>query len=414
MAKLKFIDLCCGIGGFHQALTNMGMKCVLASDIDDDCKETYKNNYGIDVKGDLKDIIIKDIPKFNVLCAGFPCQPFSKSGHQLGFKDSRGNIFFDICKIVDYHKPEYLIFENVRNFAGHDKGNTWNVVKKTIRELGYKTYDDPLILNTLYFGIPQSRERVVILCKRNDMGELKELPTIVKKERIKPTSLTSIIQQNDKSNKITGRLKVTEKVWDEFLEILIKNNISVPKFPIWTDWWDSNGEGTAVTKIDKSKTDEENDEIIKKRQLEFYKKYEKWIISNRDFYEEHKSKLRPWLEKSRKQEKWKGAVRKMEWQTGMDGLRMNEVLWSPRGSGVRIKKIDYSPTLVAMASMTPIYGPLSRELTPRECARLQSFPDSFKINPNKKIAYKQFGNAVNVVMIEKSARFLIENKNLFN
>ena len=93
------------------------MKCVLASDIDDDCKETYKNNYGIDVKGDLKDIIIKDIPKFNVLCAGFPCQPFSKSGHQLGFKDSRGNIFFDICKIVDYHKPEYLIFENVRNWT---------------------------------------------------------------------------------------------------------------------------------------------------------------------------------------------------------------------------------------------------------------------------------------------------------
>ena len=106
------------------------------------------------------------------------------------------------------------------------------------------------------------------------------------------------------------------------MEILIKNNISVPKFPIWTDWWDSNGEGTAVTKIDKSKTDEENDEIIKKRQLEFYKKYEKWIISNRDFYEEHKSKLRPWLEKSRKQENG-NLVRKMEWQI-RDGWIENE------------------------------------------------------------------------------------------
>lgn len=92
---------------------------------------------------------------------------------------------------------------------------------------------------------------------------------------------------------------------------------------------------------------------------------------------------------------------------------MKEVLWSPRGSGIRIKNIDYSPTLVAMASMIPIYGPKSRQLTPRECARLQSFPENYIINENDKIAYKQFGNAVNVKIIEKSARFLINNEPLF-
>ena len=92
---------------------------------------------------------------------------------------------------------------------------------------------------------------------------------------------------------------------------------------------------------------------------------------------------------------------------------MSEVLWSPRGSGVRIKNIDYSPTLVAMASMIPIYGPKSRYLTPRECARLQSFPESYKIHKEDKVSYSQFGNAVNVKMIERSARFLINNESLF-
>ena len=103
----------------------------------------------------------------------------------------------------------------------------------------------------------------------------------------------------------------------------------------------------------------------------------------------------------------------MEWQTGIDNLNMSQVLWSPRGSGVRIKNIDYSPTLVAMASMIPIYGPKKRQLTPRECARLQSFPDDYIIHNDDKISYKQFGNAVNVKMIEKTARFLIYNENLF-
>jgi DNA (cytosine-5)-methyltransferase 1 len=103
----------------------------------------------------------------------------------------------------------------------------------------------------------------------------------------------------------------------------------------------------------------------------------------------------------------------MEWQTGSDNLNMSQVLWSPRGSGVRIKNIDYSPTLVAMASMIPIYGPQSRYLTPRECARLQSFPENYIIHPDDKVSYSQFGNAVNVKMIERSARFLINNEKLF-
>lgn len=390
--KLKFIDLCCGIGGFHQALTNINCECVYACDIDKECRNIYEKNYNIKPGEDLCKIEIKEIPKFNILCAGFPCQPFSKAGFQDGFNDERGNIFFEICKIVKYHNPEYLIFENVRNLASHDNGNTWKIIRETIDSLNYYTYDSPLILNTLYFGIPQSRERVVILCKRKDIGKLPKLPKI-DKSLLKDTSLESIIQKDLNNNKydLKDKFKQTHDIWNKFLIILNEKNISIPKFPIWTDWW------TNDINSDKN----------------FYNKYKNWIDNNREFYNNNKNILEEWLIESRNNTLWKGAVRKMEWQTGENGLTMNDVLWSPRGSGVRIKKTNYSPTLVAMASMIPIYGPLKRELTPRECARLQSFPDNFIIHSNDKIAYKHFGNAVNVKMIEKAARFLILEEELF-
>ena len=409
-----FIDLCSGIGGFHQALSNMGMKCVLASDIDKECRNNYELNYKIKPKGDLTKIDIKTIPSFEVLCAGFPCQPFSKAGQQNGFGDNRGNIFFNICEIVKYHRPKYIILENVRNLSSHNKGDTWKVIKSSLDELDYDTYEKPVILNTLYFGVPQSRERVVILCKRKDLGPLPELPSI-SKQNSKVTSLESIMEDEcDPKYNITGKMKVTQEVWNEFLIILNTNHIVIPKFPIWTDWWDSDGNNTSVTKYNKKLTDEENKSSILQAQIEFYQKYKNWIDKNRTFYQVNKEILDPWLHKSRNQPLWLGAVRKMEWQTGKNKLTMSQVLWSPRGSGVRIKDINYSPTLVAMASMIPIYGPKSRQITPRECARLQSFPENYIIHSTDKIAYKQFGNAVNVQMIERSARFLINNESLFS
>lgn len=417
---MKFIDLCCGIGGFHYALTAEGLdyECVLASDIDEKCRENYQLNHNIEPVGDLTKLDIKkDIPQFDILCAGFPCQPFSKAGEQKGFSDERGNIFFNICDIVKHHKPKYLLLENVRNLSSHDKGHTWEVIRNEIKNLGYKTYDMPVILNTLYFGVPQSRERVVIMCMRNDVknGKLPELPHISKKN-IKATSLETIINDNkkdEKKYKLSNKLKITEKVWNNFLKICKKHKIDIPKFPIWTDWWDGDGENTTVTKYDKKLSESENKVKIKKAQSAFYDKYKNWIDKNREFYNNHKEVMDPWLSESRKEPLWLGAVRKMEWQTGEDNMSMKDVLWSPRGSGVRIKKTDYSPTLVAMASMIPIYGPKSRYLTPRECARLQSFPDEYIIDEDSKIAYKQFGNAVNVKMIERCARFLIKGEPLF-
>ena len=218
----------------------------------------------------------------------------------------------------------------------------------------------------------------------------------------------------NKKYNITGKLKETEKVWNNFLDICTKNDIIIPRFPIRTDWWDSDGDNTSVTKYNNKLSEEENTKNVKEAQQNFYKKYKNWIDKNREFYNENMELLNPWIVESRKNKLWLGAVRKMEWQTNTNSISMNEVLWSPRGSGVRIKHIDYSPTLVAMASMIPVYGPKSRYLTPRECARLQSFPEEYIIDNDDKKSYKQFGNAVNVKMIEHSARFLINGEPLFN
>ena len=392
---MKFADLFCGIGGFNQALGNIGFECVFACDIDEACRRTYEANYGIVPSEDVRKADESSIPSFDVLCAGFPCQPFSKAGFQKGFGDDRGNLFLDICRLAKFHKPGYMILENVRNLASHDSGNTWKVIKDSIDELGYQTYEDPLILNALNFKVPQNRERVIIMCKRKDLGSLPQLPEIPKSKF--GTNLKDILCDHDK-NKISGKLKVVEGVWDEFVRILVSNSVPMPKFPVWTDWWDGDGEGTASDTTEKKSA--------------FYSKYKNWIDKNRDFYSKNKSLLEPWLHKSRSHKEWKGAVRKFEWQAGDlksdDG--MDKVLWSARGSGIRVKRPDYVPTLVALAQV-PVYGPESRKLSPRELLRLQSFPDSFKYD--EKTIYKQVGNAVNVKMIERCSRFLILNESLF-
>jgi DNA (cytosine-5)-methyltransferase 1 len=390
---IKFIDLFCGIGGFHQALKNINGECVFACDIDEKCRKSYEENYGILPESDITKINIDEIPPFDILCAGFPCQPFSKAGFQKGFNDNRGNLFFNICDIVKKHKPKYLLLENVRNLSSHDDGNTWKVIYENIDSMGYYTYKMPAILNVLHFNVPQNRERVIIMCKRKDLGELQMLPIIPDKPK---TNLTKYIKDFicDKKDTekyiIDGKMRDVETVWDLFIKLLIKNNIDMPKFPIWTDWWDN--------------TFESNDA--------FYLKYKSWIDKNRLFYNDNKKILENWLKISRKNENWFGAVRKFEWQAGdlMSNDSMKNVLWSARGSGIRVKRCDYIPTLVAM-SMIPVYGPESRKLSPRELLRLQSFPDTFKFN--EKNIYKQIGNSVNVKMIERCARFLILNENLF-
>ena len=168
LKNLKFIDLFAGLGGFRLALESCGAKCVYSNEWDKYAQKVYHMNFSEIPEGDITQVNAKDIPEHDILCAGFPCQAFSISGKQKGFEDSRGTLFFDVARIVKEKRPSIVFMENVRNFATHDNGNTLNVVRQTMIELGYDFYSD--VLNSLDYGIPQKRERIYMVCFRKDLN----------------------------------------------------------------------------------------------------------------------------------------------------------------------------------------------------------------------------------------------------
>lgn len=163
----KFIDLFCGLGGFRLALETYGAKCVFSSDIDKYVSETYQHNFGDYPLSDITKVDERDIPNHDILCAGFPCQAFSISGKQKGFNDTRGNLFQEVVRIAKYHKPELLFLENVKNLERHDGGKTFQVIKRHIENIGYTMYYK--VLNASKYGVPQSRERIYMVCIRKDL-----------------------------------------------------------------------------------------------------------------------------------------------------------------------------------------------------------------------------------------------------
>ena len=171
--NFKFIDLFAGIGGFHIAFHNLGCECVFASEIDKFARMTYEENMSkISPKlfnknlfaGDIQEVEAKKIPDFDILCAGFPCQPFSQIGYKNGFadkKDNRGNMFFEIAKIIKDKKPDAFFLENVRNLENHDNGKTFSVIKNTLEDLGYSFHYK--IVRASDYGLPQHRPRLFMV-----------------------------------------------------------------------------------------------------------------------------------------------------------------------------------------------------------------------------------------------------------
>ena len=388
MKSFKFIDLFCGIGGFHQAMKSLGGECVFASDIDEDCRKTYEVNYGITPVGDITKIEAADIPPHDVLCGGFPCQAFSKAGNRLGFDDpTKGTLFFDICRILKYHHPKYVLLENVRNLASHDHGKTWNVIHDKLEELGYNLLPEPVIFSPHYLGIPQHRERVYIMCIRKDIGKVH--PFTFTKEQIIPCTINSILQDdsdipNIKDYRISSDLEDLINLWNEFIR-----NIKVeklPSFPVWSD---------RLSDLDT--TEDLSQYPLWKRNF---------ILKNNELYVNNRQFIDGWLKRARKNPLFFGAKAKLEWQAGQT---KNPDIWEQifqfRPSGIRIKVNTYFPALVAIVQ-TSIIGSKKRFLTPRECARLQSFPENFLPDVKQKQAYKQFGNAVNVECVKLFARHM--------
>ena len=226
LKPLKYIDLFCGIGGFRIATEtvcknyNLMPICVFSSDWDLDAQKTYQANFNEFPQGDLTKIPVEAIPKHDLLLAGFPCQPFSICGKLNGFEDIRGTAFFDIARILDYHQPEALILENVKQLVGHQKGKTLQIILEVLRNLGY--YVEYKVLNALNFGLPQKRERVFIVGVRQPVGIQWNFPSFPRK------SLSEIIENNVPKNyyasariqenrlaKYTGKMNKEPTIWHE-------------------------------------------------------------------------------------------------------------------------------------------------------------------------------------------------------
>ncbi|MBR5694903.1 MAG: DNA cytosine methyltransferase [Paludibacteraceae bacterium] len=398
MKPFKFIDLFCGIGGFHQAMESLGGECVFASDIDEDCRKTYEANYGIKPAGDITKIDAKDIPAHDVLCGGFPCQAFSKAGNRLGFDDpTKGTLFFDICRILNYHHPKYALLENVRNLASHDHGKTWHVIHNKLDELGYNLLPEPVIFSPHYIGIPQHRERVYIMCVRKDIGKIP--PFKFTKEQMVPCSIDSILQDdkeilNIEEYRISSDMEELINLWNEFIQTIKVNRL--PGFPIWSD---------RLCDLDPN---------------EDLSQYPTWkqnfILKNNELYVNNRKYIDEWIERAKKNPLFFGAKAKLEWQAGQT---KHPNIWNQifqlRPSGIRVKVNTYFPALVAIVQ-TSIIGSRKRFLTPRECARLQSFPESFQPDVKQQQAYKQLGNAVNVELVRYFAQYMfgdIKNKSTY-
>lgn len=307
LKNYTFIDLFAGIGGFHYALDSFGAKCVFASEIDKKAAEVYYLNHKTLPKGDITKINEKEIPKHDILCGGFPCQAFSISGKQKGFEDTRGTLFFDIARIVNYHRPKILFLENVKNFVKHDKGKTLETVVKTLENMNYTVFYK--VLNTSSFGLPQNRERVYIVAFNNSYFNY------VKFKFTNPNIITSL-----------------EDILEE---------------------------------------KPENAKVINRTDLSFYKD----LYTLRNIFGEIELPNKPFQI---------GKVNK-----GGQGER----IYHPKGHAITLSA--YGGGVGSKTGLYKIENEI-RKLSPRECARIQGFPESFIIPKSVTEAQKQFGNSVSI------------------
>lgn len=220
--QFTFIDLFAGIGGFRIACQNLGGECVFSSEWDSSAQKTYSFNFGEIPYGDITDDAVKaTIPQhFDLLCGGFPCQAFSIAGYQKGFEDTRGTLFFDVAEIIKKHRPKAVFLENVKNLKGHDKGNTFKVIKKTLEDLNYVVYDK--VMNAMeYANVPQNRERIFIVCFDLEQVPNHSLFTFPEEEK-----LTRNIHECINANESNPRLFYSNKMghYDELKQGIISKD----------------------------------------------------------------------------------------------------------------------------------------------------------------------------------------------
>jgi DNA (cytosine-5)-methyltransferase 1 len=420
---MDFIDLFAGLGGFHLALKQLGHECVFASEIDDTLKELYLKNFGIVPKGDIRKVDASEIPAHDILCAGFPCQPFSKAGSQDGLDDPElGELYREILKVVRYHHPKYLILENVPNFEKHNNGKTWEHIEQLLRKEKYDVRIHKLSPHR--FGIPQIRERVYIVGSREFLDSF-EWPT----PDGKPTLIDKYLESKPKdARELPDQVKRCLAVWQEFLDHIPKDEKII--HPLWSmefgatyPYEETTPSRMSVKKLKQYRGSHGQplSDVADRKSLfkllpsharRDQKKFPDWKIEfirkNREFYESNKRWLDKWIPKIKE---FPASLQKLEWNCQGETRVISNYIIQMRPSGVRVKRRTTAPSLVAMtATQVPIIAWENRYMTPRECMKLQSMdgPDGLKSLPksdNK--AYEALGNAINVTVAQLVAKELV-------
>jgi DNA (cytosine-5)-methyltransferase 1 len=317
--SFRFIDLFAGIGGIRIAYQNEGGKCVFSSEWDKFARKTYEVNFGEVPFGDITKIDEKDIPDHDILLGGFPCQPFSIAGvskknalgRKHGFLDeTQGTLFFDIARILKHKRPSAFMLENVKNLVGHDKGNTFKVIKNTLHELDYSIFFK--VLDSKYY-VPQHRERIIIVGFRNDLSPNK-IDFSFPADRNKSFMVKSVLEEE-----VDTKYTLSDKLWSYLQNYAAKHKAK------------GNGFGYGLTDLNG---------ISRTISARYYK--------------------------------------------------------------------DGSEVLIPQDNSNP------RRLTPRECARLQGFPDTFQIPVSDNQSYRQFGNSVTVPLMQAVAKQVIKHLKLIN
>lgn len=420
-AGYRFVDLFAGLGGFHVGLARLGHRCVLACEKSQSLRDLYALNFGISPVSDIRELHPWQVPAHDILCAGFPCQPFSKAGEQRGLEcDRDGDLFEEILRIVEYHRPRWILLENVANLLRHDGGSTYRWMKGELECLGYSVSER--VLSPHQFRIPQIRERAFIVGCINGIDHF-EWP---EPSDATPDVRSVLDHEPEDARRLPEHYVKCLAVWQEFLDRLPPED-PLPSFPIWTFEFGATYpyEGAPPMRRDprylartrgsfglplKGLTEEERCERLPsyaRGVVPFPRWKQTFIAQNRAFFERHRGRLKGWLPKL---QPFPPSLQKLEWNCKGEVRKLDAHVLQFRASGVRVKRSNWAPALVAMTTtQVPVITWERRYMTVRECSRLQGLGDVDLSTLNSTSAYRAIGNAVSADLVEMIGRTLLRN-----
>ena len=406
---IRFIDLFAGIGGIRRGVVNalesydINSQCVLSSEIDEKACETYELNYHEYPQGDI--CKIDEIAPFDLLMAGFPCQPFSYAGKRQGFGDTRGTLFFEVERLLEKYKPKAFLLENVRGLYTHDEGRTFQTIMEHLHALGYGTYD--LLLNSSDFGVPQNRIRLYILGIYGAQPQMTLVTNLgaVDSHVYRRNQQLNLFGDEDKRNSVIADIledDVDEKyICSEIFQQQLHNAVG-DDLTCLHGWrmMDYRG-GQSVHSWDIGMRGECSDS--EKDFMNLLIKYRR-----RPEFGRHQDGKKLTLEQINTFYHRNDIEEVASSLCAKGYLKVENGKYSPVCGNMSFevfKFLDPESISITLTSsdcnrLGVIQNNKARHITPRECARLQGFPDNFIVNPNDKFAYKQFGNSVSVPVIE--------------